>query len=74
MNAASLICIADNDHERQPDAKSALEQPAAATGRSAEIEIYPAKHGWCAPDSPVYDEAQADHAWIRRLATYAAHL
>lgn len=74
MKAAALICIAENDHARQPEAKGALEQAAATAGRPAEIEVYPANHGWCALDSPVYDEVQADRAWSRLLATYAAHL
>ena len=74
MQAAALICIAQNDHERDPGAKPALEEAAAAAGRAAEIEVYPANHGWCALDSPVYDEAQAERAWARLLATYEAHL
>lgn len=74
IRAAALICIARNDHERDPAAKPALEAAAAAAGVSAEIEVYPANHGWCALDSPVYDEAQAERAWTRLLAVYAAHL
>lgn len=74
MQAAALICIAQNDHERDPDAKPALEKAAKDAGRTAEIEVYPANHGWCALDSPVYDEEQAERAWARLLATYAAHL
>lgn len=74
MKAASLICIAQNDHERQPDARSALEEAAKTAGRTAEVEVYPANHGWCALDSPVYDEVQAERAWSRLLATYAEHL
>lgn len=72
--AAGLICIASNDHERDLDAKPALEAAAEAASMSAEIDVYPANHGWCALDSPVYDEAQAERAWSRLLATYAAHL
>jgi len=72
--AAALICIAANDHERAPSAKPALEAAAKAAGVSAEIEVYPANHGWCAVDSPVYDEAQANKAFERLLATYAEHL
>lgn len=72
--AAALVCIAQNDHERDPAAKPALEAAAKAAGRTAEIEVYPANHGWCALDSPVYDEAQAERAWARLLATYEAHL
>ena len=74
VKAAALVCIASNDHERDPKAKPALEAAAKEAGVTAEIEVYPANHGWCALDSPVYDEAQAERAWARLLATYEAHL
>jgi carboxymethylenebutenolidase len=74
MKAAALICIAQNDHERQPDGKPALEKAASDSGTPAEIEVYPANHGWCAIDSPVYDETQAERAWARMLAIYGEHL
>jgi len=39
--------------------------------RPAEIEVYEGtKHGWCPPDSRVYNEAQAEKAWGRMLALY----
>lgn len=65
-----LIAIAQNDHEKDPEAKDALEAAAASTGASAEIEVYPADHGWCVPDSPAYDEMQAERAWARLLSLY----
>lgn len=74
VKGAALICVAQNDHEREPTAKPALEQAAADASVPAEIEIYPANHGWCALDSPVYDAEQAERAWQRLLATYAARL
>jgi carboxymethylenebutenolidase len=40
----------------------------------AEIEVYPAQHGWCVVDSPVYDETQAERAWSRMLATFERYL
>ena len=40
----------------------------------AEIEVYPADHGWCPPDSRAYDRAQAERAWSRQLALFAKHL
>jgi carboxymethylenebutenolidase len=74
MKGAALICIAQNDDERQPDAKSTLRQAADAAHVVAEIEVYPAQHGWCVTDSPVYDETQAERAWARMLATFEANL
>ena len=74
IRAAALICVAQNDDERQPEAKSELRKAAEAAGLPAEVEVYPAQHGWCTIDSPVYDEAQAERAWARMLATFAQHL
>jgi carboxymethylenebutenolidase len=72
--AAALICIAQNDDERQPEAKEVLRQAAEAAQLEAEIEVYPAQHGWCTIDSPVYDQAQAERARARMLVLFAAHL
>lgn len=69
--AAFLFAIARNDDERAPGDKETLRTAATAAGRPAEIEVYPADHGWCVPDSPVYDPEQADRAWDRLLALYA---
>jgi carboxymethylenebutenolidase len=74
MKAAALICIAQNDDERQPDGKGTLEQAANDASVPAEIEVYPAQHGWCVIDSPVYDEAQAERAWGRMLEALASRL
>ena len=72
--AAFLFAIAKNDDARQPDAKTALSAAAAAAHRPAEVEVYPANHGWCTIDSPVYDHAAAEKAWARMLATYKQYL
>lgn len=63
--AAFLFAIAENDDAEAPEAKDRLEQ---AFGARAEVEVYPAEHGWVPPDSPRYDEAQAERAWSRLLA------
>ncbi|MBW8755877.1 MAG: dienelactone hydrolase family protein, partial [Sphingomonadales bacterium] len=69
--ASLLFAIARGDDARAPTDKDTLRAAAAAAGRPAEIEVYPAEHGWCVPDTPVYDQAQADRAWERLLALYA---
>ena len=69
--ASFLFAIARNDDEKNPDHKDILRQAADAAHRPAEIEVYPADHGWCVPDSPVYDPTQADRAFGRMLALYA---
>ncbi len=72
--AAYLIAIAQNDDERAPAEKNALRAAADAAGRPAEIEVYPAQHGWCTLDAPIYDREQAEKAWGRMLALFAANL
>ena len=62
-SARFLFAIAQNDDKRSPGDKDALRAAAAEAGREAEIEVYPADHGWCTIDSPVFDKAQADKAW-----------
>jgi dienelactone hydrolase len=32
--------------------------------------VHPAAHGWCQPDSAVYDEKQAEKAWGRMLVPF----
>ena len=75
MKASFLIAIAENDDERDPDAKDKLRAAFDAAELDAEIEVYAgALHGWCPPDSPVYNEAQAERAWARLLALFEGAL
>lgn len=69
--AAYLIAVARNDDVRNPAEKDAFRDACQSAGRTAEIEVYAADHGWCVPDSPVYDTAEADRAVARLLALYA---
>jgi carboxymethylenebutenolidase len=72
--AQFLIAIAENDDKRSPDEKNVLKDTFAKANLSAEIEVYPAAHGWCPPDSQVYSEPQAEKAWSRLLALYGKAL
>jgi carboxymethylenebutenolidase len=75
MNAAFLIAIAENDDERNPNEKVLLREAFDANGVEAEIEVYEGTlHGWCPPDSAVYNEAQAERAWSRLLALFERQL
>ena len=75
MQAALLIAIAENDDERDPGAKVALRQAFDDAGVAAEIEVYEgALHGWCPPDSAVYNEVQAERAWSRLLDLFERNL
>ena len=75
IRAHYLFAIAENDDEKDPEAKTALRQAFDAAGLPAEIEVYAgALHGWCPPDSAVYNEAQAERAWSRLLALFETAL
>ena len=69
--ASLLIAIAANDDMRSPDEKNVLKDTFAKSNQPAEIEVYTgAAHGWCPPDSGVYNEPQAEKAWSRLLELY----
>ena len=73
--AQFLIEIAENDDMRSPNDKTALKETFAKANLPAEIEVYAgAAHGWCPPDSQVYNEPLAEKAWGRLLALYAKAL
>ncbi len=73
-HAQFLIAIAENDDKRAPKEKDVLKETFAAAKLSAEIEVYGAAHGWCPPDSTVYNEQLAEKAWTRLLALYGKAL
>ena len=72
--ARFLVAIARNDDEKEPKTKDILRDAFAKAGRPAEVEVYPAMHGWCPPDSAVYDAAQAEKAWARMMALFKESL
>jgi carboxymethylenebutenolidase len=73
--AQFLIEIADNDDKRAPDDKTVMKETFAKANLPAEIEVYTgAAHGWCPPDSQVYNEPQAEKAWGRLIALYGKAL
>ena len=75
IKARMYFGVASNDDQRQPDAKDKLKE-SFAKGVPAEVEVYPARHGWCVPDmplqdgTPIYDKAQAERAWGKLVALY----
>lgn len=72
--AQFLVAVAENDDKRLPNDKTVLKDTFAAANMQAEIEVYGAAHGWCPPDSRVYNEALAEKAWSRLLALYGKAL
>jgi carboxymethylenebutenolidase len=73
--AQFLIAIAANDDQRSPTEKDVLKETFAKANLPAEIEVYAnSAHGWCPPDSTVYNEALAEKAWSRLLVLYGKAL
>ena len=70
IRARYYFGVAANDDERQPDAKTKLDEAFRAAHVPAKIEVYPGTlHGWCVKDmpmqgdKPIYNEPQAERAW-----------
>src|SRR2546421_6496373 len=80
IKARMYFGIASNDDQRQPDAKDKLREAFAAAKVPAEIEVYPARHGWCVPDmptengAPIYSGPKAERAWSKLVALYKTAL
>jgi carboxymethylenebutenolidase len=75
MKAQYLFAIAENDDKSQPEAKDVLRDAFAKAKLPAEIEVYAgAMHGWCPPDSQVYNQTQAEKAWSRMLVLFKTAL
>ncbi len=80
IKARMYFGIASSDDTKQPDAKDKLKQAFAAAKVPAEIEVYPAQHGWCMPDmpvrdgAPIYNKPEAERAWAKLVALYKAAL
>jgi carboxymethylenebutenolidase len=72
--AQFLIAIAQSDDAPKPNDKTVMKDTFAKAGLEAEIEVYAAMHGWCPPDSTVYNEPLAEKAWARLLALYGKAL
>lgn len=75
MKARFLIAIAANDDAKEPEVKDKLKQAFAQASLTATVEVFAGtKHGWCPPDSHVYDAAAAEKAWSELLALFEAAL
>ena len=72
--AQYLVAIAESDDKQSPTDKDVLKETFAKDHIQAEVEVYPAMHGWCASDTAAYSEPQAERAWGRLLALYGKAL
>ena len=73
--AGALIAIADNDDQKQPDAKEKLEAAYTEARLPHTVEVYKgAQHGWCPTDSRVYNHDLAEDAWARQMELFKKQL
>jgi carboxymethylenebutenolidase len=78
LKAQYYFGIAMNDDQRQPDAKTKLDEAFKSARLQAKIEVYDGcLHGWCVKDmpktadgKPIYNEAQAERAWGELLSLF----
>jgi dienelactone hydrolase len=54
--SALHLAVASNDDQRSPNEKNVLKETFEKAKLPAEIEVYSGAHGWCPPDSRVYNE------------------
>ena len=72
--AQFLIAVATNDDQRSPTDKTVMKETFEKAGLPAEIEVYKGLHGWCPPDTQVYNQEEAERAWARLLVLYGKAL
>jgi len=72
--AQFLVAIAESDDKQRPMDKDVIRETFAKANVPAEIEVYGAAHGWCPPDSGVYNMELAEKAWSRLLVLYGKAL
>jgi carboxymethylenebutenolidase len=78
MKAQFYFAVAANDDQRQPDAKTKLDEAFKAAHLTAKTEVYDGcQHGWCVKDmpmgpngKPLYDAAGAERAWTHLIDLY----
>jgi carboxymethylenebutenolidase len=72
--ASFLVAVAESDDKTAPNDKTTIKEAFTKAGLPAEVEVYPAAHGWCPPDSQAYNQEQAEKAWARLLVLYGKAL
>jgi carboxymethylenebutenolidase len=72
--AQLLVLVAQNDDMQRPNDKTVLKDTFNKANLQSEVEVYGAAHGWCPPDSTVYNMELAEKAWGRLLALYGKAL
>lgn len=66
------IAVAQDDDAKAPEEKTVLARAMNAASAPGDVWVYPAGHGWTVPDSPAYDEREAERAYAKFLAMCGA--
>ncbi len=75
MKARFLVAIAASDDAKQPDAKGTLRTAFTQASLPASVEVFEGTmHGWCPPDSHVYNHDAAETAWAELLQLFKGAL
>ena len=75
IKAGYYFGVAENDDQKEPQAKTVLKEAFEKARNPAKIEVYQgAMHGWCVKGSPVYNEAAAERAWAEMSALFKRRL
>ena len=74
FHGGGLTSMAENDDMRQPESKDILKKTLADAKLQGEVEVYKAAHGWCPPDTTVYNKDEAERAWGKMLAMFKKSL
>ncbi len=73
-NARYLFATARNDDVTDPTIKGGLSAALYKAGRPGIVDVYQANHGWCVPESAVYNQGEAERAWATLSDVYARSL
>lgn len=75
LRAAVYLGVADEDPSCSPEHQAALARALGEAGVRYQLELYAgARHGFAAPDFPVFDRAASERHWERVLALFGEHL
>lgn len=72
--ARYLFCVATDDDQKDPEAKTVLKATLEQTGRPGTVEVYRGNHHWCISDTEPYNPAEAERAWAALSAMYKTAL
>jgi len=75
MKVSALIAIAESDDKTDPKAKDTLNAAFESAGLTHNVKVFAGtQHGWCPPDTAVYNHDSAEEAWALLLGVFGKAL